>query len=140
MHQGDLFRDAWVKQQLEGIARRINAHEEAMTINVEQFTKELRDTWLLSNGNWLGQSGRFRLKRKDQGMECAVNGESQLWKGWNSMERHCRMPVSAFRNGLKHKLHGSREFGNWRQHCSLPMCEFFLLMESPSCALNENTN
>ena len=47
VHQGDLIRDAWVKQQMEGIAERVNSHEESMKTNLEHFTEELRDAWLL---------------------------------------------------------------------------------------------
>ena len=35
VHQGDLIRDAWVKQQMEGIANRVHSHEESMTANLE---------------------------------------------------------------------------------------------------------
>ena len=47
VHLGDLVRDAWVKQEMEGIADKVNSHEETMTTNLEHVTQELRDAWLL---------------------------------------------------------------------------------------------
>ena len=34
VHQGDLIRDAWIKQQMEGIAEKVNTHEDSMTANL----------------------------------------------------------------------------------------------------------
>ena len=41
VHREDQIRDAWIKQQMEGIAERVNLHEDSMTANLEQFTQEL---------------------------------------------------------------------------------------------------
>ena len=35
VHQGDLIRDAWIRQQMEGIAEKVNTHEDSMTTNLE---------------------------------------------------------------------------------------------------------
>ena len=32
---------------MEGIAEKVNTHEDSMTANLERFTQELRDAWLL---------------------------------------------------------------------------------------------
>ena len=43
VHQGALIWDAWVQKQMEGIAHKVNSHEESMTANLEHCTQELRD-------------------------------------------------------------------------------------------------
>ena len=43
VHQRDLIRDAWIKQQREGLAERVKTHEDSMTANLAQFTQELWD-------------------------------------------------------------------------------------------------
>ena len=74
-YHGDLIRDAWVKQQLEGIAHKINTHEEDMATNIEQFTKELREAWLLQQRE-LGEA----IKTVQVGVSNSGNGIRSEWE------------------------------------------------------------
>ena len=75
MHQGDLIRDAWIKQQMEGIAEKVNTHEDSMTANLERFTQELRDAWLLQQHELAEAIRVVRLETQSSG-----NGVSSDWQ------------------------------------------------------------